>query len=720
MSQASFNTPNVARNDPCPCGSGRRFKACHGAIGASASSPQAQSQALSAVRASLAAGKHHEAEQGANAILRSDDRQWEAWLLLGLAVASRDARAAEQPLRRALELAPDKAEPAFRLADLLRRSGDADAAIPLYERALALEPGHAFVLNGLGLALQAIGRPDDALRRFEEATARAPQFMEAHANLGELWSARGDDVRAGCAFAAAIGCNDRIAQLWSRKGVSEYRAGALDDAHASFLRARDLAPGDVKVLLDLARVRTARKQYAEAHALVSEALQLDPADADAENVLLYLQQHLCEWHGLDRLFQRQRSRLETRHTALVTPHNMLALPYSLPELKEGARRWSLERIRADVPPRPHAARSSGARLRIAYCGPDFRAHPLANLLTEVIELHDRSRFEVIGYSVGPDDRSAERERFARAFDRFDDVAAESSQSIAQRIRDDGIAILLDTSGYVLQARNDVFAARPAPIQVNCIGFAGTLGAPWYDYILADRCVLPESARDYFAEAPLYLPHCYMPGDRQRRIAAAPDRAMCGLPPDAFVYCCFNASYKISAPMFALWMRVLAKVPHAVLWLLAPPTGAAENLRGAAERAGVDPRRLHFAPHVSPAEHLARHAVADLFLDTLPYNAHTTANDALFAGLPLLTCPGDTFASRVAASHLWAIDMPELVAPNIYGYESLAIELARDPARLREMRARLARNRDTHALFDTNAYTRALEALLLEAWASEAA
>jgi len=260
--------------------------------------------------------------------------------------------------------------------------------------------------------------------------------------------------------------------------------------------------------------------------------------------------------------------------------------------------------------------------------------------------------------------------------------------------------------------------RPAPLQINCIGFAGTLGAEWYDYILTDRFVTPEAEQAHFTERFMYLPHCYMPGDRRRVMAQVPSRRACGLPDDAFVYCCFNASYKILPDMFARWMRVLARVPNGVLWLLESDRHASANLRAEARRAGVDPARIVFAPRVPLASHLARHAVADLFLDTLPYNAHTTANDALFAGLPLLTCPGETFASRVSGSHLHAIGLPELVASSLAAYESLAIELAFDGSRLGTLRKRLAEHRDTQPLFDTPAYTRALEVLLLAAWERE--
>jgi predicted O-linked N-acetylglucosamine transferase (SPINDLY family) len=334
----------------------------------------------------------------------------------------------------------------------------------------------------------------------------------------------------------------------------------------------------------------------------------------------------------------------------------------------------------------------------------------------VIEAHDRSRFEVFGYSFGPDDLSEARARFARAFDRFVDIRAESVEATAQRIRDDRIAVLFDTGGYVLGARSEVFALEPAPIQVNAIGFPGTLGAPWYDCILGDAYVTPPGSEANFSERILRLPHCYLPGDAKRPIARAPGRAESGLPDDGFVFCCFNASYKILPEVFSIWMRLLARVDGSVVWLLDTNPEATANLRREALRRGVAAERLVFAPRVPLAEHLARHAAADLFLDTFPCNAHTTANDALFAGLPLVACSGETFASRVSGSQLRAVGLPELVTNSLADYEALALALARDPTRLARCRSRLRAGRDAAPLFDSAGYARALEALLLDALA----
>jgi protein O-GlcNAc transferase len=274
--------------------------------------------------------------------------------------------------------------------------------------------------------------------------------------------------------------------------------------------------------------------------------------------------------------------------------------------------------------------------------------------------------------------------------------------------------LFDTGGHVIYARGEIFAARPAPIQINCIGFPGTLGADYYDYILTDRFVSPPEQQIYFTERFMYLPHCYMPGDTRRPTSPAPDRAQCGLPHAGIVFCCFNGSYKIQPAVFEIWMRLLQNVPQSVLWLLDTDPMARANLEREARQRGMTPERLVFAPRASVGEHLARHGVADLFLDTFPCNAHTTTNDALFAGLPVVTCAGETFASRVSGSHLCAIGLPELVTHSLADYEALALRLAREPDTLAEFRNRLRVNRETHPLFDTIGYTRALEELLLQA------
>jgi predicted O-linked N-acetylglucosamine transferase (SPINDLY family) len=373
---------------------------------------------------------------------------------------------------------------------------------------------------------------------------------------------------------------------------------------------------------------------------------------------------------------------------------------------------------ARAPPRPGRALrvGAGARLRIGFVSSDLREHPMAHLQVEHWERIDRGRFETCAYNLRPRENSAIGRRVAAAFDRYADVSGDTLASIAQRIRNDRIAILFDLNGYTTHSREHLFAQRPAPIQINSIGFPGTLGADWYDYILVDRFAAPEAMQPHYSERLWPMPNSFYPSDTARAPrGTAPSRAGCGLPEGGFVFCCFNKAYKILPDVFAIWMRLLDAVPGSVLWLLESSPDAAQHLQQETRRAGIDPVRLVFAPHVPVDEHLARHAVADLFVDTFPYGAHTTTNDALLAGLPVVTCAGQTLVSRIAGSQLHAIGLPELVTHSLAEYEALALRLAREPRTLAALRARLAANRHTHPLFDMARYTRDFEALLLHTW-----
>jgi len=340
---------------------------------------------------------------------------------------------------------------------------------------------------------------------------------------------------------------------------------------------------------------------------------------------------------------------------------------------------------------------------------------------EFWEKIDRSRLEMFAYSLRADDANPFRRRAEAAFEHYLDVSQESVAGIAQRIREDRIAILIDRNGYTLNAREGIFALRPAPLQINCIGFPGTLGAEWYDYIFTDRFSVPEHLQCFYTERPLYMPHMAFPSDTTRLPPGPPlTRAACGLPESGFVFCCFNTSYKILPEVFAIWMRLLAAVPGSVLWLLDTGAEVRSNLRGEARRAGIDPARLIFAPVVPVGTHVARNAAADLFLDSYPYGARTTANDALLAGLPVITCAGETLVSRIAGSQLNAIGLPELITTSFAEYEALALRLATEPGLLDGYRERLRANRHTSPLFDMARYARDFEDAMLRIWAEHQA
>ncbi|HEY7996985.1 MAG TPA: hypothetical protein VIE14_08940, partial [Steroidobacteraceae bacterium] len=402
---------------------------------------------------------------------------------------------------------------------------------------------------------------------------------------------------------------------------------------------------------------------------------------------------------------------------------LLAMPVGPAIEFAAARRWAaqIEAAVANVRLRgQEMQRAAGRRLRVGFVSSDFRDHPVAYLIAECCERIDRSRIETFAYGLVPEDTSGFGQRIKRAFEHFGAFPAQSPEQLGERIREDGVEVLIDLNGYTTHSKSEIFALRPAPVQVSWLGYLGTLGASWCDYVLTDRFACPAQLQPFFSERFLYLPDCYCPSDTQRPVAAvAPTRAACALPESGFVFCCFNNAYKILPAVFTVWMRLLAAVPGSVLWLAPASATARTNLCREAAARGIDPARLVFAPRVNLPEHLARHVHADLFVDTTPYNAGTTANDALFMGLPVLTCAGESLASRVAGSQLTAIGLPELITESLADYEARALELARGPQRLSALRARLAANRHTQPLFDMVRFTRALDDLLISAWENRA-
>ncbi|HEV2686568.1 MAG TPA: hypothetical protein VGW79_08010, partial [Actinomycetota bacterium] len=437
----------------------------------------------------------------------------------------------------------------------------------------------------------------------------------------------------------------------------------------------------------------------------------------------HIRQMRCAWDGLDALHRRIRELLghdRASPGSYVNAFAVLAMPTTPADQLAAARNYG-RYLAAQV--REHqVAPTIGelSRLRVGFVSSDFRDHPMTALMVEFWERIDRGRIEVFAYGIDARSEAHVGRRIERAMEHFVDLSEESSIEVAKRIRADRIAILFDLNGYTRSAKPAIFALRPAPVQINCIGFPGTLGAPWYDYIYTDRFSLPERSRPFYTERPLYMPHMSFPSDTTRLPAGPPPtREACGLPQRGFVFCCFNNAYKILPDVFSLWMRLLQAVPESVLWLLETLPEAKANLCREAVRAGVDPQRLIFAPRAPVGEHVARNAAADLFLDTYPYGAHTTANDALLAGLPVLTCAGDTLVSRIAGSQLHAIGLPELATERLADYERLALTLATQPALLRSYRDRLAAHRATHPLFDMIAYANDFAELVERIWREHA-
>jgi protein O-GlcNAc transferase len=673
--------------------------------------------ALREARDALARGDLRQAEARCRDALALDGNDADVWTLLGVILRRPDPDAAHAALMRALACDSDHGETHFHLGNLHREQKRFADAIAAYERALAVAPSHPSLLNNLGLALQSDGQSERAVAAYRAALAAQPGHRQALANLAHLTCnlRRYSEAAPLCAeFVRRY--PDAEATVWVDLGICQHAAHDLDAAEASFRRAIALEPGDAATLSNLASVLVDRRDYEHANEALAEAA---PSDRPlyALSLLAHCRAHLCLWDGLTELHDSISARLEEGTDEPVNAFAALSMPLSPAAQLRIAQRWARDLAPAEprATPRP-VAKPRGSRLRVGYVSSDFRTHATASLLAEVWERHDRARVTLHAYSIGPPETSALRGRIEAAFDRFVDCGEVPIEESARRIAEDGIDVLIDLNGYTTHAKSELFARKPAPVQMSWLGYLGTLGAAWYDYVLTDRFAAPPELQRFFTERFLYLPDCYCPSDTKRAVAPiAPTRAACGLPEHGVVYCCFNASYKILPAVFAVWMRLLERVAGSVLWL--PPAGATAcaNLRREAAARGVDPQRLVFAPQVSLPEHLARHVHADLFLDTLPYNAGTTANDALFMGVPVLTCTGESLASRVAGSQLHAIGLPELVTESLANYEALALRLATEPGLLERYRTRLAAHRHTHPLFDMARFTRALDELLISTW-----
>jgi predicted O-linked N-acetylglucosamine transferase (SPINDLY family) len=613
------------------------------------------------------------------------------------------------------------------------RAEDAESLVALARIALTQEsPAEALelarrVLSGkdsrkratahvvAGRALGDLGRHAEGLAMLVEAIRLAPDDAEAYFAAGLIHEDQGQPLAAFQAYQKAIEREPRDVRAYNNLAAVLVTLRQLDLAIATARIAVALAPDNPDVYLNLGAALRLKGKDDEAHGIYRRIVALDPDHGEALVELCHRMQHACEWEGLDALMTRSWA-LGHGRGKLVSPFAIMTATTAPSEQLTCARVWGARLARgvatplAPYAPRPAARR--GRKLRIGYLSADFHAHATAMLVVDLIERHDRSRFAVYGYSLGPDDGSPMRRRIAKAFDRFVDLKDASDSDAARRIHADEIDVLLDLKGYTQDARVKIMAHEPAPIQINYLGFPGTMGAPFIDYVIADRHVAPMRHQTNFDEKIVHLPDCYQPNDRSRRIGeASVTRAAVGLPGDGFVFCSFNSLYKITPEMFDVWTRLLATTPGSVLWLLRSNERAAENLRREAARRGVDPTRLVFAPFVAADAHLARLRLADLFLDTFPVNAHTTASEALWVGLPLVTLTGETFASRVAGSLLHAIGAPDLVAETKADYEALAQALARDPERLAVIRARLQDNRLTAPLFDTPRYARHFEAAL---------
>jgi len=620
-----------------------------------------------------------------------------------------------QSYDRAIALNPEYAEAWHNRAVARMLAADRRGAESDLDRALLLRPDYAEAWYKRGVVLSQLGQLNEALVSYDRALAAAPGLLEALTSRGTLLNQLQRYAQAVADFDRTIAIRADDAVAWQGRGSALARLNHEEEAIASFNEALQLRPADPLSLYNRASLYSSLKRYDEAVRDLDTLLSIDRDFPRARGLLMHVHLHVCDWRDLT---EARREIGEAVRTGLnvIHPFGYLAISDSEADQLQCAKTLVREFYAAPPAPLWPSAPYNHEKIRVAYLSGDFHEHAIPFLIAGVFEHHDRQRFETFGISYGPDDKSEMRARLKKAFTRFVDVRDAGDADIAAMLGELEIDIAIDLKGYTGGARPGILTHRPAPIQVTYLGYPGTLGADYIDYLIADRTVIPEEHRALYSEQIVYLPDTYQCNDSQRRIAARTvSRAEENLPEKAFVFCCFNGNHKIMPEIFGVWMDLLLSVDDSVLWLLHEHPSAAANLRREAEARGVSAERLIFAKRMPLQDHLARLKLADLVLDTLPYGAHTTASDALWAGVPVLTRMGKTFAGRVAASLLTAIGLPELITHSPAQYEARARELAQNAPLLGGIRAKLAKNRMTMPLFDTALITRNLEAAYIEMW-----
>jgi predicted O-linked N-acetylglucosamine transferase (SPINDLY family) len=639
--------------------------------------------------------------------LRPDDPELHA----SLAESSRQLCRMDQALaayRRVTELRPQQAEGHLNLGNALNALGQSESALASYDRALGLAPGDLTVHRNRTVLLHGLRRLPEALSGYNQLLRLAPDQVDMRVRRATLLNEMERFGEALAGFDAAILADARSAEAHFGRGLALHRLDRLQEALPAYDRAIALDPEHADAHNNRGLLLHALRRFEDAIVSYQRALSLRPDQEFLLGTLLHAKMRVCDWQDLDEALLRLESELLAGRRSAM-PFGVLSLT-DRPDVHAAAALSFVQARHPVTAPAEAAGRCRNqGRIRLGYVSADYYTHATAYLVAELLERHDREQFEVIAFSLGPDGDDPMRRRIKAGADRFVDLRSVPDAEAVRLIRDAGVDIAIDLNGYTQNARTGLFAGRCAPVQVNFLAYPGTMSAAFMDYIVADHTTIPPEAACWFTEKVVRMPHSYQVNDSRRAVAPRVfTRTELGLPEQGFVFCSFNNNHKILPAMFDRWMRILSAVPGSVLWLLEDNPLAAQNLRSQAQRRGVDPARLVFAGRLPPAEHLARHRQADLFLDTFPYNAHTTASDALWTGLPLLTVPGQSFPSRVAASLLEAVGLPELIAPTPDDYERQAIALAHDRPALAVLRQRLEARRPVCPLFDTARFARDLE------------
>jgi len=610
---------------------------------------------------------------------------------------------------KALTIKPDYAEAFNNLGVTLKDLDQLDEAVKCYEKALIIKPDYPEAYNNLGNALKNLGRVSKAAECFERMLTIEPDYAEGHSNLGNALMALGQPNAAVKSYMKALAIEPDYAVAHNNLGITLDALGRFEDAEASYKKALTIAPHFAEAQSNLGDLLTTLKRFNEALVSYKSAFNLKPDITFILGKLLHTKMHLCLWDDLSSMLDELQDKINNNEK-VVDPFPMLGL-IDDPELQRKATKIFVN----ENFPKSHdlpriALYPKHKKIRIGYFSFDFREHPVAALTAELYELHDRKQFEIHAFSYGPDTKDKMNLRIKAGVDHFHDVRTMSHKDVAMLARSLEIDIAVDLGGYTQNARTGIFAMSAAPIQVNYLGYAGTMAANYMDYLIADRTLIPEEKQHHYSEKIAYLPNSFMVNDTKKNLSNRLfTRAEVGLPANGFVFCCFNNHYKITPNIFIGWMRILKAVEGSVLWLTEGNNTAISNLKKEAKKNGVDENRIIFALRLTLREdHLNRIQLADLFIDTLPYNAHATTSDALQVGLPVLTCIGNSFASRVAASLINSVNLPELITNTQEQYESLAMELATHPEKLKTIKKKLNNNLPESPLYDTPLFTQHLE------------
>lgn len=617
---------------------------------------------------------------------------------------------------RALSLNPGFADARYNLGVVLLDQQRAGEALAAFESVIGERPNDAELFNNRGVALWNLKRPTEALASFERTLAIEPQFVEAWGNRGLALDDLARHEEAIASFDMAISLAPRNAVAWNSRANVLRDMKNYEGAVESYTKALEIRPDYAEALINRGYIYWTLWQYEAGKADAERGLAIEPDYPYGRGEVLHARMYSADWHD----FAERKADLERRVRAgerAVQPFVFQAIAETPEDAQACSRTWARHKY-PQLPSAPHvpAERKAHGKIRIGYLSGEFRQQATAILMAGLYERHDRDKFEIIALDNGRNDDSPMRARLEKAFDKWVDIGALSDEEAVAKIRAEEIDILVNLNGYFGEARTEVFARRAAPVQVNYLGFPATMGAPYIDYIIADRIVIPAEDHRFYDEKVVTLPGCYQANDdKGRPLANPPSRAQAGLPEKGFVFCNFNTAYKLTPQTFDSWMRILTQVEGSVLWLLESPAPFADNLRAEAEKRGVAANRLVFAPDLPTDQHLARFGLADLFLDGLPYNAHTTGSDALWAGVPLLTRRGNTFPGRVAASLLHSAGLPELVTESAADYQALAVKLATDDKLLGALRGQLKKNRAGCELFDTDLFRRRIESAYTQMW-----